>query len=364
MCKSWKHNIPLSNFQLAIWQLEGWISLHFWRDWALEVKNEENLPSQSEANSQALAYFIIWFKVKYKIVLNNWPCVLLCLRATVLSVRCLVFSDCTHGDHRVVETGLSTLDVSCSYSIQALANTYAAVRKCVASLVDMHIQCVNDVLATPCKDSRAYFQYMFPCRNELLSMRLKFTYNNVMVASKRVFRATVSTDSPCKLANSTLIIKFVSGGYCADLHYFLASQGMAPPLYGVQSLDYHDWKMVVMADGSTADMSTLSTDLTVGHLKKEVALLRSMHSAGFVHGDFRFDNLLCSGQDSVQLVDFDWAGLNGTVRYPLDIALDTGYHGEVQGCGVIKAIHDKHFLQVRYRHLQDDLAHAMANLMV
>lgn len=55
------------------------------------------------------------------------------------------------------------------------------------------------------------------------------------------------------------------------------------------------------------------------------ATLRQLHDKGLVHGDVRDVNVLVarSGEPKFMLVDFDWAGRMGEVRYPMNV-----YSGE------------------------------------
>ena len=49
-----------------------------------------------------------------------------------------------------------------------------------------------------------------------------------------------------------------------------------------------------------------------------IEAMEALHSNRFVHGDLRLQNVLVVG-DSVRIVDFDWAGLEGTARYPKEL---------------------------------------------
>jgi hypothetical protein len=334
----------------------------------LEAKNEENSASKSEATSQALVYFLQWFRTKQHLVVNNWPCVILCICGTVLTVRSVVFTDCTYGDCRLVETCMHTLNVSDPNSIHELANIMAAVRNCLASLAEMHLTCVRAAVAavntaiTADKFLSDCSRYMFPACNELTCLNLCFSYYAVVQAGKRVFRAVVNSTSQCQLSDQKLIVKFVDGSYCDQLHLFLAQRDMAPQLYGVQELGYRDWKMIVMAD-KTPDWQeqVAATALTQKHKDLELQLLTTMHTAGFVHGDFRFGNLLYTREPpKVLLIDFDWAGRPGDAaaspRYPVDIDLTAGiaWHEDVSGGVAILPQHDMHLFTKRYDTLDVD----------
>ena len=49
--------------------------------------------------------------------------------------------------------------------------------------------------------------------------------------------------------------------------------------------------------------------------------LVSFHQAGYVHGDIRTTNIMVkkTGEPGIILLDFDWAGKVGEVRYPMNV---------------------------------------------
>ena len=60
--------------------------------------------------------------------------------------------------------------------------------------------------------------------------------------------------------------------------------------------------------------------------------MKLLHDAGMVHGDIRLENVMVANptgpeadsddnvEKRVRIVDFDWAGDEGTVRYPLHLS--------------------------------------------
>jgi tRNA A-37 threonylcarbamoyl transferase component Bud32 len=78
--------------------------------------------------------------------------------------------------------------------------------------------------------------------------------------------------------------------------------------------------MVVMeyVDGQPVDEKNGISDAARVSVVKAVRLL---HDNGFVHGDIRGPNILIADgegdeESRVKLLDFDWAGREGEVRYP------------------------------------------------
>ncbi len=79
--------------------------------------------------------------------------------------------------------------------------------------------------------------------------------------------------------------------------------------------------MVVMdaIDEDYAELNTQPpTPLIVDGIEAKII---ELHQQGFVHGDIRDTNVLVrkDGMKGFMLVDFDWAGKIGDVRYPMNV---------------------------------------------
>ncbi len=76
-----------------------------------------------------------------------------------------------------------------------------------------------------------------------------------------------------------------------------------------------------------------------------------LHENGFVHGDLRPQNILinikndASSKDLVALIDFDWAGKDGQVRYPAGLNHEVLWPKGAVSRGPIRQDHDKDFVQ-------------------
>ncbi|KAG6329173.1 hypothetical protein ID866_9915 [Astraeus odoratus] len=83
-------------------------------------------------------------------------------------------------------------------------------------------------------------------------------------------------------------------------------------------------------------------------------VLMQLHLKGYVHGDVRDVNTLVSKSDKQKfmLIDFDWAGEIGKVRYPMNVrrAIDLWRpSGAVDGA-LIMPEHDMDMLDEMQRH--------------
>ena len=116
-----------------------------------------------------------------------------------------------------------------------------------------------------------------------------------------------------------ICIKFVRR-YSSEAHLFCASRGFAPKLKGFDKLA-GGWYMVVMENISD-DYRQAETSADLVNCRDDIARhLGEFHQHHYVHGDIRITNVMVrkDGKAGFMLVDFDWAGTIGEVRYPSNI---------------------------------------------
>ncbi|KAK0242163.1 hypothetical protein EDD85DRAFT_278209 [Armillaria nabsnona] len=126
-----------------------------------------------------------------------------------------------------------------------------------------------------------------------------------------------------------VVVKFAQT-YGAEAHRLLAQHNLAPPLLHFKHLNedgagYGALQMVMMGyvEGKTATKvfngAALSQNI-VGDLKRALDIL---HTEGLVFGDLRRPNIMIvpgpNEDDTAQLIDFDWAGKENEVRYPIHL---------------------------------------------
>ena len=117
-----------------------------------------------------------------------------------------------------------------------------------------------------------------------------------------------------------VVFKFVRS-YSKDLHKHCADLAFAPLLLGFEELP-GNWLMVVMEYmddykpfSTFEDPASISTQLQ----QMVTELVASFHAQNLVHGAIRDSNLLVRVKDGklgMKLIDFDWGGREGEVRYP------------------------------------------------
>ncbi|CAG8704869.1 15526_t:CDS:1, partial [Acaulospora colombiana] len=209
-----------------------------------------------------------------------------------------------------------------------VARALAATRRAVTSL-ETHY---NNLVIPPSVEENIIKPVSFPYRTYYESQgevsqrqRIKFTYQKRIFDNRLMFIAK-------NTAGRLLFVKFTQR-YSATAHKHCAEQGIAPTLYAAEKLPgvYRD----------TETRTQLHTKI-----KRATEIL---HSGGFVHGDLRGANVMVrknwkentAEQDlGVMLLDFDWAGEAGKVRYPANLNCQLYRPEGVEDGVVITVDHD------------------------
>ena len=69
--------------------------------------------------------------------------------------------------------------------------------------------------------------------------------------------------------------------------------------------------------------------------------VKTLHSSNFVHGDFHPLNILALEDNTVRILDFDWADRAGVVKYLDDLNTSVKWH-EVKHGGLIQIEPDEY----------------------
>ena len=161
-----------------------------------------------------------------------------------------------------------------------------------------------------------------------------------------------SADSRRDQPKEELCIKFVRR-YSKEAHRICASGLCAPRLRGFESLP-GGWYMVVMdaVDKEYIDLSKLDKSARTPDLLEKIrAKLSHLHQEGYVHGDVRDTNVMVRPDGKgFMLVDFDWSGEIGEVRYPINIVkgLQLWRPDEAEDGQLITADHDQEMLEYMF----------------
>jgi hypothetical protein len=228
---------------------------------------------------------------------------------------------------------------------------FRAFKNASAKLKDYYTKLSNDSVLTQLSREEARFPYPTTFTHLTSSTETRFKLTAQPMPGKLVFLGSTTPGG-----DERLLIKFART-YALDLHKYCADMGHAPPLLGCETLA-GGWTMVVMEYlDNHPPFSTFKDPSSISAQLRQMldTLVTSFHGKNFVHGDLRASNLLVRKDDtgvSMKLVDFDWGGKEGTVRYPLGInRVGINRPNEVIDGAVITAEHDRQMVAEMFRGL-------------
>ena len=166
-------------------------------------------------------------------------------------------------------------------------------------------------------------------------------------------------------ARRELVVKFAER-YGEAAHRLLADAGLAPALLycgdvwqsGPERDGCGSVRMVVMeyVEGRSAPEVFGNEELpadVLAEVRRAVELMHS-HVPPLVHGDVRKPNIVIAESvvdgdtdfaGRVKIVDFDWAGVQGEARYPLNLSTNIRWADGVRDHALITVDHDKEMVE-------------------
>ncbi|KZT70608.1 hypothetical protein DAEQUDRAFT_750287 [Daedalea quercina L-15889] len=239
--------------------------------------------------------------------------------------------------------------------IWRVARMLFALRRAINALRDWYTE-----MAVPANPSSRLFPLATSCTLPG-GATLEFRYEKPLMGldpscATFLVRVVSSPDSEKYSVGRRMVVKFVEA-YGRDAHELLARNGFAPELiyYGdvwpTQAVS-GPWKTVVMeyVEGVTLAKMCVNGGAPPRPVYDAVRdALALLHGAGMVHGAVRSPNILVANGEGdmrarTRILDFDWAGKQGQVRYPLGLFAWNGWADGVADCALIEAAHDLHML--------------------
>lgn len=234
---------------------------------------------------------------------------------------------------------------------QLAARVFGALRIAVRALEDYYQQ-EHPSIAD--RDLRFPYPREFKYRNPTpASTTRTFHYQESISHDRLIFSAVLDPPSGEKATQEKqlVIIKFVHQ-YSDKAHDYCAAQGYSPRLLGYEALP-GGWHMVVM-EAIDLNVYKLFPEIEINSRPLEKLrpavydLIQGLHTAGYVHGDLRDINMFVAidqREPLFKLIDFDWAGKTGEVRYPANVNRADAMRpeGAIDG-ELIKTAHDMEML--------------------
>lgn len=196
-----------------------------------------------------------------------------------------------------------------------LIRALGALRNAINSLEEEYIKLSEPSarLANPFYPFRSYF-------TSRDNSKVEFEYQERLHRHKLLFRVSTSEQ------NRNLLLKFTQK-YSKGAHEHCASHKIAPELYAIEEMA-GGWMMVVM-EYLNEETYTLLCNSRIPEQILRTGVRNAvffLHRGNFVHGDIRGVNIMvkrewneCDVTGNVKLIDFDWAGQEGSARYPPNV---------------------------------------------
>ena len=240
-------------------------------------------------------------------------------------------------------------------AIYRVAKLFRALKECLKDLDEYYVKVIADLplsrtpvlgtrlstsLTVPTHHTPSFIGPHFTTYHDRTSGKaFTLTYKKRLVphhSNKALFvaEATGAPDTP----SENVVVKFAYR-YNGEAHASLAASLLAPRLRYCNFEPSMGLYVVVMDYLEGAEMWDRSKLLPV-HVDSLRTAVKILHDQGFVFGDLRSPNVLVEGDRAV-LIDFDWCGKEGEVRYPSDILLEKAqWHPDVMQGGLIMQEHD------------------------
>ncbi|PVF91076.1 hypothetical protein CPB86DRAFT_809537 [Serendipita vermifera] len=268
-----------------------------------------NVTSTGDSQPEVQAFGYILEALRPKLLdgedpLDLLPCIiigaLICFSGTVLTDRLHLETLKGFALHTNTHLIVDTVDI---------ARAFGAFRVAVTDLhkhYDDMSALKNDLSMLQRSEKAARLKFSFPDSYTVEGEEIKFTYNSRFDDRKLMFIATTNN-------GTKVLIKFTQR-YSSDTHRFCADANIAPTLYGMY-LDPQIYRVLESRSDNNPRM--------IDEINRIVGIL---HNGGYVHGDIRDVNMMTrnqwestNGAKNVVLLDFDWAGWDGTVTYPINV---------------------------------------------
>ncbi|KAG1849202.1 hypothetical protein F4604DRAFT_95669 [Suillus subluteus] len=316
-----EHDIDLSPIRInnTTYNTDG-VEYKYFRHAIAQVTNEIG-STEAEPHMQALSCYIHSTDSFAK---DNpafrFPCIVITPFGPYIDFSAAVWS--TRPNMQVISTALPLFYHHTDTKMRAMvARHVGALRKAVQSLSECYKNMLSNTtslspdphlkfLDSEFPDPRFPYPYSYTCIET--SSTCHFTYCRRMDTTKPLFSVKTTDDK-------TLCVKFVRH-YCKEAHQRCASGGFAPVLHGFEKLP-GGWYMILM-EMLTEDYCFLwELPAPYPHHDAIATGLRSLHQEGYVHGDIRNVNIMVKRDRSpgFKLIDFDWSGIIGQVRYPMNV---------------------------------------------
>jgi len=298
---------------------------------------------------------IIIIVVQHLIVRNNTCCpsFLLANAGPWLAVLGFVFTDkivCQHLTDLIWVGFDSVLNerhtVRVARILHALGRNVRKLKEYYEHLSSSQLDLTNDI------NPRHFFPSVNTYYDSKQDTHVEFDYIRPLEADPACITFLARTRS--ETDSRSIVVKFVER-YGEFVHRLLADHDFAPQLFyfgrvsksGTPS--YRSLRMVVMEYLQGPTVAQLLADPSLNYsiriLDSELiagleTIIKLLHTHNYVYGDLRGPNVMITPEKNIKLIDFDWAGKVGDVKYPNFLSPKIGWPAGAEGGKPITAQHD------------------------
>ena len=202
------------------------------------------------------------------------------------------------------------------------------------------------------RDSRHFFPSVNTYYDSKQDTNVKFDYIRPLETDPACITFLAQTCS--KTDSRLIVVKFIEW-YGEPAHRLLAEHDFAPQLFyfgrvsksGTPS--YRSLRMVVMEYLQGSTVAQLLADPSRNHpthildlelIAELERIIKFLHSHDYVYGDLRGPNIMITLEKNIKLIDFDWAGKVGHVKYSNFLSPKIGWPAGAERGKPITAQHD------------------------
>ncbi|VDC02970.1 unnamed protein product [Peniophora sp. CBMAI 1063] len=294
-----------------------------------------------------------WLETPYREVMAMCCCptLILSLDDSWLKVDGSVFTDRWIVQHLFgIHIGHPGSALHARTSLDILSRHLYALRLAIPELGDWYTALADNPVQRPLNEHHPRFYpelASYPVAGSTTGERISFEYLSKLghYASYAYLARTVPDGQP-----GELIVVKITESYGQDAHAALAAAGYAPKILfcGPACAELpKGMTMVVMQyiEGEVLERMESQDELPESFFQDLCRAIDVLRREGLVHGDLRAPNIMVDQDKKLKIIDFDWAGKDGQVRYPYEISPKIAWHPEVKEFAPIRGYHDEYMLR-------------------
>lgn len=322
----------------------------------IEYKNEAHSSTKADPVAQATHYYLQQLQTSPLRGACNAPALILQIAGTHVAAYAVIHSGHDRngpafvGTHLLEQIDIGFHHTSGDQQQRKINAFWLAVKACVSKLVhDIALQLVTD-LSRPTNNTAMPDAWrpahVFPWIVRAGSFR--FQYIRALGVDKMAFLARLQNTKEDEIQH--IVVKFVNHArYAKEAHELLAREGLAPCIYHSEVIG-GNWTMLLLQwmQGMKNVDEFKTRHLNQIHQEHEARALDILHSAGFVHGDLRNANVMVDESGRVCIIDFDWSGEHGKIRYPSVMHPKIQWPKGAEPNALIEPLHDLWWHEQRY----------------